>query len=140
MYCPVLAWYASAPVTGEPDPGAGAVAPVPQLYGATVGDPANIEVPRFPPSENFSTTGSPGLTPVFTAGGARSPTKPVNGHRTTIVAVLLGAASYAVLPANYPHPTRMVEEFLCPACQVARAEWSRTNTPPELTPLDNPRS
>jgi len=48
--------------------------------------------------------------------------------------------SYAVLPADYPHPTRMVEGFLCPACQVARAEWSRTNTPPELTPLDNPRS
>ena len=46
--------------------------------------------------------------------------------------------SYAELPPNYPHPTRMFETFLCTACQGARAEWSRTNVPPELAPLGTP--
>jgi hypothetical protein len=48
--------------------------------------------------------------------------------------------SYAELPADFPHPTRMVETYLCPACRAARGEWSRTNTSSELVPLDGPQS
>jgi hypothetical protein len=47
--------------------------------------------------------------------------------------------SYPDLPDDYPHPTRMFETFLCPECRAARAEWERTNTTPELVPLDDPR-
>jgi hypothetical protein len=42
--------------------------------------------------------------------------------------------AYADLPADVPFPTVIREMFVCPACQVARAEWERDHEPPELRP------